>query len=92
MRIEQNTTSFEIDGTRSLIGRLQAALGSVKRLWVGHAASRQLNEMADWELDDIGLTRDDIRSLRDLSPFNDPTRVLNQLVREREREIRRRKA
>jgi len=91
MRIEQNISRLESDGTRSLTGRLYMAAGAIKRLWVGQVAWRQLNEMEDWELDDIGLSREDFHSLRDLSPIDDPTRALSRMMHEREREAGRRR-
>jgi len=91
MRIEQNISRLESHGTRSLTSRVYMAAGAIKRLWAGKVAWRQLNEMEDWELDDIGLSREDFHSLRDMSPLDDPTRALARMVREREREAARRK-
>jgi uncharacterized protein YjiS (DUF1127 family) len=91
MRIEQNISRPESHGKHSLSGRLYMAVGAIKRRWAGQEALRQLNEMADWELDDIGLSREDFHRLRDLSPLDDPVRALAQMVRDREREAGRRK-
>jgi len=92
MQIEQSTARFDATGAPGWAMRFRRAVAWFRRIWAGRAAWRQMTEMEDWELSDIGLSREDIRSLRDYSPLEDPTRLLNEMVRAREKQISRRTA
>ncbi|MCT8998778.1 DUF1127 domain-containing protein [Chelativorans intermedius] len=55
------------------------------RLWANRRAMRQLREMSDWELRDIGLEPEDIARAYQVPIYDDPTRRLQQIARERAR-------
>ncbi|WP_011579532.1 MULTISPECIES: DUF1127 domain-containing protein [Chelativorans] len=92
MRAEQ--TIAPITTARpGIVLRLARTVSDMLRLWSNRRAMRRLSELSDWELVDIGLTREDITRAYDGPILNDPTRHLEQIVRARANEecvIRRR--
>ncbi|ADZ71910.1 DUF1127 domain-containing protein [Polymorphum gilvum] len=66
-----------------LIGRIA---GFVARTWRAMSFRREIAELATWtdsQLDDIGLTRADVRRALREPLFSDPSRVLRNSVGER---------
>ncbi|WP_295815084.1 DUF1127 domain-containing protein [uncultured Nitratireductor sp.] len=57
----------------------------VTRFWKTRDAMRQLSEMSDWQLADIGLTRSDLDSVALNAPRILATRALQEIAYERTR-------
>ncbi|WP_309083365.1 DUF1127 domain-containing protein [Chelativorans sp.] len=84
MRAER--TAFPITAARpGFVLRLVRTASQIWRLWSNRRALRRLNDLTDWELVDIGLTREDIALAYDGPILDDPTRRLEQIVRVRKR-------
>jgi uncharacterized protein YjiS (DUF1127 family) len=82
MRAEQ--TVLPITAARpGYAQRLARVVTEMWRLWSNRRAMRRINELSDWELVDIGLTREDISLAYDGPILNDPTRRLEQIRRSR---------
>ncbi len=60
-----------------------ALVTRVWRLAVNRRQVNQLSNLTDAQLEDIGLTRSDLRCARQVSLFNDPSQVLSAWARER---------
>jgi len=84
MRAEQ--TALPIAATPGFGLRLARTISEMWRLWSNRRAMRRLSDLTDWELVDIGLTREDIALAYDGPIFDDPTRRLEQIARERARD------
>ena len=54
---------------------------AVLRAWNNHRQFRRLRDMSDWELADIGLSRDDIRDAWKARIDTDPLRYLSAVAR-----------
>ena len=63
--------------------RVSGVAAALYRDWNNRRQFRQLREMSDWELADIGLTRDDLRAAHYRRPDVDPTAHLAAIKRER---------
>jgi Domain of unknown function (DUF1127). len=85
MRAEQ-TVLPSAAATQGFAMRLVRTLSHILRSWSNRRAMRQLNELTEWELVDIGLTREDIALAYDGPILDDPTRRLAQIARERAKE------
>jgi len=66
--------------------RLVRTISQMWRLWSNRRAMRRLSDLTDWELVDIGLTREDIARAYEGSIFDDPTRRLEKIARDRARD------
>lgn len=64
--------------------RVSGVAAAFYRDWNNRRQFRRLKEMSDWELADIGLTRDDLRAAWSRRPNVDPTAHLAQLRRSRD--------
>jgi uncharacterized protein YjiS (DUF1127 family) len=67
-------------------------LAAVLAVWRGFRNRRELDrlsEMTDWELNDIGLLREDLQRAYGLPLMRDPTLMLAELARQRCRVPRR---
>ncbi|MCR4265541.1 DUF1127 domain-containing protein [Nitratireductor sp. ZSWI3] len=62
-----------------------AVLSGLMHLWKTRQAMRQLSEMSDWQLADIGLTRCDVDMVALRAPRNEATRRLQVIASERVR-------
>ncbi len=54
------------------------------RAWNNRRQFRRLHDMSDWELADIGLSRDDLRDAWKRRVDTDPLRYLSALARSRD--------
>jgi uncharacterized protein YjiS (DUF1127 family) len=57
---------------------------SVLRAWNNRKQFRRLRDMSDWELADIGLSRDDLRDAWKRRIDTDPLRYLSAVARSRD--------
>lgn len=83
-------TALEFIALRPAAGRLWAkrALRAVEeaiRSWRNRQDMRRLHALTDWELTDIGLTREDLDFASEGPLTGDPTHTLDRLVRQRRR-------
>jgi len=85
MRAEQTVLPNAAARPGFVLGLVRTA-SQMLRLWSNRRAMRKLNEMTDWELVDIGLTREDIALAYDGPILDDPTRRLARIVRARAKE------
>lgn len=80
-------TALPLSASRAgVVARLGRTIAESWRVWNGRRAMRRLNELSDWELMDIGLTRDDLRRAYHLPIFDDPTQHLQRVIQEHARE------
>lgn len=72
--------------------RVARAAAGLLAIWNSRRAMRQLSDLSDWELADLGLVREDIARAYEVPLLDDPTLRLQQIVRKRARSemIRRR--
>lgn len=85
MRAEQ-TALPTVAAWAGFVQRFARTASEAWRLWRNRRAMAQLNELTDWELVDIGLTREDISLAYDGPVLDDPTRRLESMARARARE------
>jgi len=85
MRAEQTVLPNDAARPGFVLGLVRTA-SQMLRLWSNRRAMRKLNEMTDWELVDIGLTREDIALAYDGPILDDPTQRLARIVRARAKE------
>lgn len=64
--------------------RVSGVAAAFYRDWNNRRQFRRLKEMSDWELADIGLTRDDLRAAWNRRPDVDPTAHLAMLKNRRD--------
>ncbi|WP_127519934.1 DUF1127 domain-containing protein [Mesorhizobium sp. Z1-4] len=64
--------------------RVSGLAAAIYRDWNNRRQFRRLRDMSDWELADIGLTRDDVRMVWHHRLDIEPTAHLNQVVSRRE--------
>ncbi|MBO6718170.1 MAG: DUF1127 domain-containing protein [Rhizobiaceae bacterium] len=64
--------------------RVSGIAAVLYRDWNNRRQFRRLQDMSDWELADIGLTRDDLRAAWNRRPDTDPTAHLAALRRQRD--------
>ena len=64
--------------------RVSGMAAALYRDWNNRRHFRCLQEMSDWELADIGITRDDLRAAWKRRPDVDPTAHLAALARQRD--------
>lgn len=69
----------------SLAARCVRVLARVRKIWTGRRALTRLSDFSDHELQDIGLTREDLRRVYAGPFFADPTEPLHGLARARTR-------
>ncbi|MCT7373961.1 DUF1127 domain-containing protein [Chelativorans salis] len=82
MRAER--TALPITATRTgFAARLARVAAKAWRLWESRRAMRQLNHLSDWELRDIGLSREDIMQAYEGPVLDDPIRRLQEITRTR---------
>lgn len=60
-----------------------ALVSRVWRLAVNRRQVNRLSNLTDAQLEDIGLTRSDLRCARQVSLFSDPSQILGEWARER---------
>lgn len=77
-------TALPISAAASVL-RLVRLAAEALRLWNSRRSLRRLEELSDWELFDIGLTREDITIARRAQFPEDPTQQLEQRRRARDR-------
>ncbi len=70
----------------AFVPRLFDIVTGIWRLWSNHCALRRLDELSDWELMDIGLTREDVSAAFEMPLLSNPTQQLQQIARARARE------
>ncbi|WEX08804.1 DUF1127 domain-containing protein [Chelativorans sp. AA-79] len=84
MRAEQ--TALPTAAVRlGFVLRLARVAADLRRLFSNRRAMRKLSDLSDWELVDIGLTREDIARAYDGHVMEDPTRRLVQIMQNRTR-------
>lgn len=92
MQVQQNTVKVLLtSGPEGLVALLKRTAVRIRKIITGQAALRHLEEMEDWQLADLGVQRSDIHFVGDRSWLDDPTRLLEEIARERAREIIRRR-
>jgi|HigsolmetaAR203D_1030402.scaffolds.fasta_scaffold00368_10 Domain of unknown function (DUF1127). len=77
---------------QDLGARLAAVARRVKKLVTGRLALARLDEMEDWQLHDLGISRRDLDRAHEISILEDPTTLLSEQARKRRMEIPRRRA
>jgi len=88
MQVQQTTAKLRLSsGPEGLFRRLVRVAVRVRKMITGRVALRQLEEMEDWQLTDIGVSRRDVHFVGDRSWLDDPTHLLDQIARERAKEI-----
>jgi uncharacterized protein YjiS (DUF1127 family) len=68
----------------ALVTRAVRVGTSVLRAWNNRKQFRRLRDMSDWELADIGLSRDDLRDAWKRRIDTDPLRYLSAVARSRD--------
>jgi len=88
MPVQQNTAKLQLRGiSEGLLSRLARVIRHVSKIIAGRFALSQLQEMEDWQLSDIGVSRVDIHFVGDRSWRDDPTTLLSEIAREHAKEI-----
>ncbi|WP_163273115.1 DUF1127 domain-containing protein [Chelativorans alearense] len=83
MRAERTALPITATARPGFAARLVRAATEAWRLWNNRRAMSQLNELSDWELQDIGLSREDIMRAYEGPILDDPTRRLQEITRTR---------
>jgi len=88
MQVQQNTAKLQLGGgSEGLLTRLARVVRHVRKIIAGRRALRQLEELEDWQLRDIGVSRRDIHFVGDRSWLDDPSHLLNEIAREHAKQI-----
>ncbi|MEJ8473603.1 DUF1127 domain-containing protein [Roseibium algae] len=74
--------------THTLITTFGSMVTRAWRLLVNRRQVNRLHHLTDAQLEDIGLTRSDLRCAKQVSLFTDPSHVLSEWARERSLEKR----
>lgn len=84
MRTGQTALPIPAAPRAQFVLRLVRLAAETLRLWNSRRSLRRLEELNDWELFDIGLTREDIAIARRARFPEDPTQQLERMRRARE--------
>ncbi|MDZ5700073.1 MULTISPECIES: DUF1127 domain-containing protein [Phyllobacteriaceae] len=85
MQVQQTVAQTAATGRVGLAVRLVRLAGETWRLMKNRHAMRRLDELTDWELRDIGLTREDVARAQEGPILDDPIRRLMRVRQDRER-------
>jgi len=83
MRAHQTALPITVAAKPGFVLRVARTVSEMWRTLLNRRAMRQLNDLTDWELVDIGLTREDIALAYDGPILDDPTRRLESIARAR---------
>lgn len=81
--VDHPALSIPVGSRPALVMRAWRAVAKVWRAVNNRGEMRRLSDLTDWELADIGLTRDDLARAWRLPLSEDPTLALRYRARER---------
>ena len=81
--VERSALSSPVGHRPALARQVLRGLAALWRTLRNREEMRKLSDLSDWELADIGLTRDDLMAAYEMPFTTDPTRMLDRRARER---------